>query len=118
MSCQCELIRLYDTEFSVLFTTLFFKLSLSVSCAEHLANREVKGLIDDVKVKLSKIKHQLDATLCRFYFCRITLTCFGRQAPIIRSIKKTGTAEPGTGVIVAGRSSHHHIRSFVPNMVM
>ena len=30
-------------------------------------------------------------------------TCFGRQAPIIRSIKKTGTAAPGTGVIVAGR---------------
>jgi hypothetical protein len=23
---------------------------------------------------------------------------------------KTGTAAPGTGVIVAGRSSHHHIR--------
>ena len=36
-------------------------------------------------------------------------TCFGRQVPIIRSIK-TGTAAPGTGVIVAGRSSHHHIR--------
>jgi hypothetical protein len=34
---------------------------------------------------------------------------------------KTGTEAPDTGVIVAGRSSHHHIRdetSFVPNMVM
>jgi len=27
---------------------------------------------------------------------------------------KTGTAAPGTGVIVAGRSSHHHIRDFAP----
>jgi len=36
-------------------------------------------------------------------------TCFGRQVPIIRSIKKIGTATTGTGVIVAGRSSHHHI---------
>jgi len=25
------------------------------------------------KVQLSQIKHQLDATLCRFYFCRVTL---------------------------------------------
>jgi len=34
---------------------------------------------------------------------------------------KTGTAATGTGVMVAGRSSHHNIRDetrFVPNMVM
>jgi hypothetical protein len=36
---------------------------------------------------ISQIKHQLDATLCRFYFCSHS-TCFRHQAPIIRSIKK------------------------------
>ena len=48
-------------------------------------------------------------------------TCFGRQAPIIRSIKKTGTVAPGTGVIVPGRSSHHHIRgetNFAPSFLI
>jgi len=51
----------------------------------------------DIKVKfyfcvsvhhsISQIKHQLDATLCRFYFCSHS-TCFRHQAPIIKSIKK------------------------------
>ena len=36
---------------------------------------------------IAQIKHQLDATLCKFYFCSHS-TCFGRQAPIMRSIKK------------------------------
>jgi len=36
---------------------------------------------------IGQIKHQLDGTLCRFYFCSHS-TCYGRQAPIIRSIKK------------------------------
>ena len=34
---------------------------------------------------LRQMKHQLDATLCRFYFCRVTLHVRA-QAPIIRSI--------------------------------
>lgn len=34
----------------VLFTAAF-KLSLGVLCAEHIANREVKDLVDDVKAK-------------------------------------------------------------------
>jgi hypothetical protein len=36
---------------------------------------------------IGQIKHQFGAALCRFYFCSHS-TCFGRQAPIIRSIKK------------------------------
>jgi len=40
-------------------------------------------------------------------------TCFGRQAPIIRSFK-TSTAATGTCVIVAGKSSHLLIRAFRP----
>ena len=29
------------------------------------------------KVPLSQMQHQLDATLCRFYFCRVTLHVSG-----------------------------------------
>jgi hypothetical protein len=65
---------------------------------------------------ISQIKHQLDATLCRFYFCRVTLHVSGVKRPS-SGVLNTGTAAPSTGVIVAGRSSHHHIRDFVPNMV-
>jgi len=32
------------------------------------------------KKKLSQMKHQLDATLCRFYFCRVTLHVSGASA--------------------------------------
>jgi len=35
---------------------------------------------------VSQMKHQLDETLCRFFFLQSHSTCFGRQAPIIRSI--------------------------------
>ena len=54
-------------------------------------------------------KHQLDATLCRFYFCRVT-TCFGRKRPT-SGVFKTTTAATGTCVIVAGKSSHLLIRT-------
>jgi len=30
---------------------------------------------------ISQMKHQLDATLCRFYFCRITLHVSGDKRP-------------------------------------
>ena len=55
------------------------------------------------------MKHQLDATLCRFYFCRVT-TCFGRKRPS-SGVFKTNTAATGTCVIVAGKSSHLLIRA-------
>ena len=42
---------------------------------------------------ISQIKHQLDATLCRFYFCRVTLHTLTQYPP-------------------------EHAFSFVPNMVM
>ena len=58
----------------------------------------------------SQIKHQLDATLCRFYFFRITPHVSGVKRPS-SGVFKTGTAATGTCVIVAGRSSHHHIRA-------
>ena len=59
---------------------------------------------------LSQIKHQLDATLCRFYFYRVTLHCFGRKRPS-SGVFKTSTAATGTCVIVAGKSSHLLIRA-------
>ena len=58
---------------------------------------------------LSQINHQLDATLCRFYFCRVTLHVSGVKRPS-SGVFKTGTAATGTCVIVAGKSSHHLIR--------
>jgi hypothetical protein len=66
----------------------------------------------------SQIKHQLDARLCRFYFCRVTLHVTGVKRPS-SGVFKTGTAAIGTCVIVAGRSSHHLIRALLgPNKVM
>ena len=34
----------------------------------------------DNKTEVSRMKHQLDATLCRFYFCRVTLHVSGASA--------------------------------------
>ena len=35
---------------------------------------------DATQSSLSQMKHQLDATLCRFYFCRVTLHVSGASA--------------------------------------
>jgi hypothetical protein len=56
------------------------------------------------------MKHQLDATLCRFYFCRVTLHVSGVKRPS-SGVFKTGTAVTGTCVIVEGKSSHLLIRA-------
>ena len=57
------------------------------------------------------MKHQLDATLCSFYFCSHS-TRFGRKRPS-SGVFKTGTVATGTCVIVAGKSSHHLIRALI-----
>jgi len=54
---------------------------------------------------LSQMKHQLDATLCRFYFWRVTLHVSGASSHH-QEYLKTSTAATGTCVIVAGKSSH------------
>jgi hypothetical protein len=51
------------------------------------------------------MKHQLDATLCRFYLCRVTLHVSGASAHH-QEYLKTITAATATYVIVAGKSSH------------
>jgi len=56
------------------------------------------------------MKHQLDATLCRLYFCRVTLHVSGTSAHH-QEYLKTSTAATGTCVIVAGKSSHVLIRA-------
>ena len=56
------------------------------------------------------MKHQLDATLYRFYFCRVTLHVSGASSPS-SGVFKTSTAATGTCVIVAGKSSHLLIRA-------
>ena len=56
------------------------------------------------------MKHQLDATLCGFYFCRVTLHVSGVKRPS-SGVFKTSTAATGTCVIVAGKSSHLLIRA-------
>ena len=55
------------------------------------------------------MKHQLDATMGRFYFC-IHSTCFGSKRSS-SGVFKTSTAATGTCVIVAGKSSHLLIRA-------
>ena len=59
------------------------------------------------------MKHQLDATLCRFYFCSHS-TCFGRKHPS-SGVFKISTAATGTCVIVAGKSSHLLLRAGTPD---
>jgi len=55
-----------------------------------------------------------DATLCRFYFCRVTLHVSGVKRPS-SVVFKTSTAATGTCVIVAGQSLHLLIRAGGPN---
>jgi len=69
-----------------------------------------------VDLCICQTKHQLDATLCRFYFCRVTLHGSGVKRPS-SGVSQIGTMATGTGVIFPGRTSHHHIMD-VPNMVM
>ena len=56
------------------------------------------------------MNHQLDATLCRLYFCRVTLHVSGASAHH-QEYLKTSTAATATCVIVAGKSSHLRIRA-------
>jgi len=55
-----------------------------------------------------------DATLCGFYFCRVTLQVSGASAH--HQEFKTSTAATGTCVIVGGKSSHLLIRA-VPALI-
>ena len=52
---------------------------------------------------ISQMNHQLDATLCRFYFCRVTLNVSGASAHH-QEYLKTSTVATGTCVIVARQS--------------
>ena len=61
-------------------------------------------------VRQGQMKHQLDATMCRFYFCRVNLHVSGGKRPS-SGVFKTSTAATGTCVIVAGKSSHLLIRA-------
>ena len=61
----------------------------------------------------SQMKRQLDATLCRFYFYRVTLHVSGASAHH-QEYLKTSTAATGTCVIVAGKSSHLPVHLHVP----
>ena len=84
---------------------------------QTVKSSDFRDATTDVHRSIGQIKHQLDATLCRFYFCRVTLHVSGVKRPS-PGVLKTGTAATGTCVIVAGKSSHHHIRDEVPNMVL
>ena len=56
------------------------------------------------------MKHQLDATLCRFYFCRVTLHVSGASAHH-QEYLKTITAATGTCVIVA--ETEHSVSALI-----
>jgi len=91
---------------------LFSKLKLKLK-GHHFETMEN---ITDELCK-SQIKHHLDATLCRFYFCRVSLHVSGVKRPS-SGVFKTSTAATGTCVIVAGKSSHLLIRTGGPNKEM
>ena len=42
--------------------------------------KQIPSYIRILDVDRSQMKHQLDATLCRFYFCRVTLHASGASA--------------------------------------
>ena len=60
---------------------------------------------------LSQVKHQLDATLCRLYFCRVTLHVSGASSHHQEYLKLVQRPLVRTCVIVAGKSSHLLIRA-------
>jgi hypothetical protein len=80
----------------------------NISLIEHLLSVKFYFCVS-VHRSIGQIKHQRDATLCRFYFCKLTLHVSGVKRPS-SGVLKTGTAATGTCVMVEGRSSHHHIR--------
>ena len=104
--CKCVLCTHYRYK-CVLCTHYRYKCVLS----RHYRCKNVLPIHyrREYKARISQIKHQLDATLCRFCFCRVTLHVSGVKRPS-SGVFKTGTAATGTCVMVAGRSSHHHIR--------
>ena len=58
---------------------------------------------------ISQMKHQLDVTLCRFYFCRVTLYVSGASAHHQENLILV--QRPLVHVIAAGKSSHLLIRA-------
>ena len=68
-----------------------------------------------VHYSISQMKHQLDAILCRFYFCRVTLHVSGASAH--HRVFITSTAATSTCVIVVSQSSHLLIRAGVPAII-
>jgi len=60
---------------------------------------------------ISQMKHQHDATLCRFYFSRVTLHVSGASAHHQEYLKLVRRPLVGTCVIVADKSSHLLIRA-------
>jgi len=65
----------------------------------------------------SQIKHQLDATLCRFYFCRATLHVSGASAHYQEYLK---LVQRPLARVLSLQVSHHKLNafSFGPNKVM
>ena len=87
-----------------LLCTLNERISVSISDLDHSDRR------------ISQMKHQLDATLCRFYISRVTLHVLGVKRPS-SGVFKISTAATGTCVIVAGQSSHLLIRAGTPALI-
>ena len=74
-------------------------------------------IFQNLSSDMTQMKHQLDATLCSFYFCRVTLHVSGASAHH-QEYLKTSTAATGTCVIVAGKSSHLLIRAGTPCIIV
>ena len=63
--------------FSCLFDSQLTSLDSHYACQRMFSY----NMYNQSKFIISQMKHQLDATLCRFYFCRVTLHVSGASIP-------------------------------------
>ena len=65
-------------------TPAVFNFNIKMTGIDDMAHCDTAGILVKCKavntVNISQMKHQLDATLCRFYFCRVTLDVSGASA--------------------------------------
>ena len=61
---------------------------LNVTAIPEMKKKKCMSAVVQAKLVITQIKHQLDATLCRLYFCRVTLHVSGVKHPSSGVLKK------------------------------
>jgi len=94
--------------------SLTYHLNIRISIRDRKFCSSLNCLKNGTRDSKKQTKYQLDATLWRFYFCRVTLHGSGVNRPSSGVLKNW---HGGPWYMCYSRSSHHHIRD-VHNMVM